>query len=125
MSFLSEKWHNIFYENADPRTRDFPLMGSPTIIIALEIFYVILIKIILEMFMRDRKPYNIRYVSLVLNSYLFATACYFFYRSCRYGWFTRRNWFCEPLDRSNSEDAIEVIKKSLIYDESRIIMIVF
>lgn len=102
-----EKYLNFGYEDADPRTRDRFLMGSPIPVIAICIFYVILIKVILERFMDKRKAFDTRFVSLALNFYLFLTACYFFFKC--FNWFKNYNWRCEPLDRSNSEEAVEVI----------------
>lgn len=105
---FSEKWHRWTYTEADPRTRNRPLMGSPSTAVAICIFYVVLIKIILVKVMGTRKAFNTRFLSLALNSYLLATACYFFVKSCSIGWFTKYSWRCEPLDPTSSEDAIEV-----------------
>lgn len=110
-SSLLEQWHELVYTRADYRTRDRLLMGSPLPIIAICIFYVYLIKIYLAKFMEWRKAYDTRYVSLALNSYLFATACYFFYNSIVIGWFTKYSWRCEPLDTSDSAEALVVMIK--------------
>lgn len=58
--------------------------------------------------MEARKAFETRFVSLALNTYLLGTACYFFYMCCKIGWFTKYSWRCEPIDRSNSEEALEV-----------------
>lgn len=105
---FARKWHNFTYNQGDPRTRDRFLMGSPVIVVVICVFYAILINVLLKKFMENRKPFNTRFISLGLNSYLLATAFYFFYMCCKIGWFTKYSWRCEPLDRSNSEDALEV-----------------
>lgn len=104
----AEKWHQLTYEQADPRTRDYPLMGSPTAVILICIFYAVLIKVILARYMEQRKAYNTRLLSLGLNIYLFSTACYFFYGAISIGWFSTYSFFCEPLDRSYSDEALRV-----------------
>lgn len=101
-------WHNLTYENADPRTRDRFLMGNPAIVIGFCIFYFVLIKVILARYMDSRKAFETRLISLTLNTYLLCTAIYFFYKCCKIGWFTKYSWRCEPLDRSYSDEALEV-----------------
>lgn len=103
-----DKWKELMYDDADPRTRDKFLMGSPLLVIAICCLYAFLIKRIMPKVMDQRKAFNTRWVSLSLNFYLFLTASYFFYKSVKIGWFTKYSWRCEPIDRSNSEEAIEV-----------------
>lgn len=103
-----EKWHEAMYLDADPRSRDKPLMGGPLPLLTICAFYLILIKVIMKKVMDSRKAYETRLMSLALNTYLFLSSCYFFYKSCVIGWFTTYNWWCQPIDRSNSPEAIEV-----------------
>lgn len=105
---FSYTWRNLTYSQADPRIRDRLLTGSPLLVILICAFYVFLIKVVLVKFMESRKAFNTRFASLFLNIYLFSTACYVFYMCCKIGWFTKYSWRCEPLDTSNSEEALEV-----------------
>lgn len=105
---LSGKYQELLYNDADPRTRDKPLMGSPLLIIMISISYVVLIKVALVKFMESRKAFDMRFVSLALNLYLFSVSTFFFYKCCVLGWLTTYSWRCEPLDRSNSEIGKEV-----------------
>lgn len=105
---FSRKWNEIMYNEADPRTRDMPLMGSPLPVIIICIFYAILIKVILFKVMDSRKAFNTRFLSLSLNIYLFCVSLYFLYKSSTLAWFNNYNWRCEPIDKSNSSQALEV-----------------
>jgi GNS1/SUR4 family len=104
---FAKKWHYYTYEMADPRSRDRFLMGSPVSIIALCTFYVVFNNYILKGFMRDRKPFDIRIASIAYNFYLMS-ACMIFSYKLSYFWFFKYNLWCEPVDHSNSEEALEV-----------------
>lgn len=105
---ISEKFEQILYDDADPRIRNKPLMGSPLPVIAICIFYAFLIKVVMAKWMSARKAYKTRFLSLSLNSYLFSVSCYFLYKSSSLAWFKSYSWRCEPLDKSSSGDALEV-----------------
>lgn len=109
---FSQKWNEIMYSDADPRTRDMPLMGSPLPVITICIFYAIHIKMILLKVMDSRKAFNTRLLSLSLNIYLFCVSLYFLYKSSLLAWFDNYNWRCEPIDKSNSEQALEVRERN-------------
>lgn len=46
----------------------------------------------------------------MLNLYYLVTALFFFCKFGAFGWFGDYNWLCEPLDKSSSPKAIEVIE---------------
>nr|XP_014096448.1 elongation of very long chain fatty acids protein-like [Bactrocera oleae] len=82
---MSLSLENIFPER-DPVAQQLPLLGSPVPIIALTLAYLAIVLVIGPIFMRNRKPYNIKKVILVYNflqiigncwlSYLFIVTFY-------------------------------------------------
>lgn len=61
----------------DPRTTTWPLAGNPPLIGALLLCYVYLVKVGGPRFMRDRKPYNLRWVILSYNAAMVLLNAYF------------------------------------------------
>lgn len=93
--------YNLFYDNADPRIRDFFLMGRPHWIVLIYLGYVLIITRILPDFMRNRKPYDFQKVSLYIDAVLLLIACYFLVITT-YSWFVLYNWRCQVIDPTNS-----------------------
>lgn len=112
----------FLYETADPRVRDKLFMGNPFGVIAVCAFYLIVVKMILPRLMRNRSAFDTTQLSLILNSYLFSTACYFFYKVCKFGIFTKHSWRCEPLDKSPTGVALET---ALMFHELLIVKLTY
>lgn len=92
---------DIFYNNADERIRDKPLMGSPCTIISIYSFYVIFIVKVLPIFMANRKSFNYNKLMSCLDIILIIRSAYFLTIAI-YGWFFFFDWTCQPIDRSGS-----------------------
>jgi GNS1/SUR4 family len=97
----------IFYDLADPRIRDKPFMGSPWPITVFSISFLTLIGF-LRHWMKHRKPFKLRMFSIVLQSLLLSLNIFGFLKGWPY-WTSKYSWRCEPLDTSNSADALQVI----------------
>jgi elongation of very long chain fatty acids protein 1 len=104
---LSKTWRHYFYNLADARIRDRFIMGSPLPIIGWSIFYVIFVKFFLNRRMAKQKAFNVRLASILLYTYLLAFSTYLVI-SFFSNWLTKYSWRCEPLDTSNSEEALQV-----------------
>jgi elongation of very long chain fatty acids protein 7 len=102
----SEIWNYYFYDQADPRIRDRVFMGSPLLLIAWTWVYLVLV-VFLRKWMRKREAFNIRCASIAYYAYMFVVSCYVFAGVLPY-WIFKYNLRCEPLDRSNSEEALRV-----------------
>ncbi|XP_018797120.1 PREDICTED: elongation of very long chain fatty acids protein 7-like [Bactrocera latifrons] len=63
---MSLSLESIFHER-DPVAEQLPLLGSPVPIIALTLAYLAIVLVIGPVFMRNRKPYNIKKVILIYN----------------------------------------------------------
>lgn len=100
-------YHDLFYTKADPRTRDRFLMGNPALIVLIYTLYVIVIKVVLPKFMKNRPPYRLKTFENFLNLMLFGTSFYVFIIACKF-WFFHYNWRCEAIDKSESPLAMLV-----------------
>lgn len=109
MSVAMEPVKDMLGSVPDSRTINKLFMDSPLIVIAISLIYLVVINVILPRVMANRKAFDTTNLSLALNTYLFSTACYFFYKCISIGWFTSIKWSCEPIDRSDSDAANEVI----------------
>jgi GNS1/SUR4 family len=96
----------LFYDLADPRIRDKTFMGSPLPIITWVLTYVALTRILKE-FMKNRKPFVMKVPFIMFGLFNVAANVFFVIYSAPY-WFGKYNWRCEPLDTSNSQDALRV-----------------
>ena len=56
--------------------------------------------------MRDRKPFDLRWLMVGYNFAMVAVSYILFYKLGVHGWFGKYNYKCQPVDYSNSEDAI-------------------
>jgi hypothetical protein len=103
-------WTHYFYDVADPRTqRDRFLMGSPVQIVCLSILYIYVSNYALEGLMRNRKPVNIRFASIVYNIYLWTGYIVITYK-LGYLRIMKYNWRNEPVNRSYSKEASVLIE---------------
>lgn len=106
---LLKLWNKLFYELPDHRIKNRFLMGSPVGILSLTLFiYIGLVK--LKSFMKNRKEISLGKIPLVLNFYLWFGNLLFFYKCCTLGWLTDYSWTCQPVDTSESERALEIVK---------------
>lgn len=100
-------WYSwLFYDIADPRSRDFAFLGSPVPMILFYGSYLILCMKIIPRFMENRKPIRLQQSSWILECVCFLMSLFFVIR----GWkiWMKFNWRCEPIDFSRSEEAMEV-----------------
>lgn len=91
-----EKVFSAFYDNADPRLRDWPLMGSPVPIISIYLIYVLVILKILPKFMENRKPLDYKKFMLIVDMILCARSSYFTYLGIEAWFFYAYSWRCQP-----------------------------
>lgn len=109
-SEISEIWHKITYEDADPRIRDRFLMGSPLKIGAMALCQLLILLMAEKLMKRRKEGFNLARLSLAITFYIWFANLYFFYENSRLGWLTGYNWTCEPIDRSNSKRALEIVE---------------
>ena len=84
------------------------MMQSPMPTIALCLAYVYVVKFAGPCFMKHRQPYNIRAIMVVYNFAMVLLSLYLFLKLGFLGWFGKYDYKCQPVDYSNSDNAIEV-----------------
>lgn len=94
--------HELFYQNADPRIRDLPFMGSPFEIIFVYLCYVIIILYGIPKLMENRKPFSFTKLFAAVDVLIFFMSGYML-GMASYLWFFHYNWICEPIDSSTSD----------------------
>lgn len=101
ISLIFSKYHEYFYENADPRIRDKLFMGSPIWIVLYYVFYSVIIHYPLPQIMKNRKSYDFATVYGFVDKILLVFSIYFI-SFALFGWFYLYNWRCQPIDRSDT-----------------------
>ncbi|OQR79433.1 elongation of very long chain fatty acids protein-like [Tropilaelaps mercedesae] len=90
----------------DPRTSTWPLMDSPWPTLGICLFYAYFVKVLGPRLMLNRQPMNIRWLMVIYNFFMVIVSALIFSFLGVYGWFGRYNWYCQPVDYSNSKEAI-------------------
>jgi hypothetical protein len=109
LSIIPEFWRKITYNSADPRIRDRILMGSPIPILTVTLFIYVILNLITKLMSRRKEGFKLEKLSLGISCYIWIGNLYFFYKSSVLGWFSTYSWICEPVDRSNSIRALEIV----------------
>lgn len=76
----------------DKRTDGLFLVDSPMANLALVGLYVILVTVIGPQFMKNRKPYDIKYPMMAYNLLQICLSVHLVYTSCRHAWFSHYSW---------------------------------
>ncbi|XP_060686501.1 elongation of very long chain fatty acids protein 4-like isoform X2 [Hemiscyllium ocellatum] len=110
---MASTWEKIrdFYdwavENGDKRTDPWFLVYSPIPIIVTFIIYLLICKYGPK-YMRNREPFNLKYVLLVYNFSLVAISAYIFWEFLVTSIRAKYSYLCEPVDYSNSELGLRI-----------------
>ncbi|XP_015607946.1 elongation of very long chain fatty acids protein AAEL008004 [Cephus cinctus] len=102
-------------EIADPRTKHWFLMGSPWPGLALITFYLHFVRTLGPRIMASRPPYNLDRILQIYNCVQIALSSYLLYKALVLGWLGHYSFFCEPVDHSFNERAIEIAATVWMY----------
>jgi hypothetical protein len=114
-----DAYHELFYEKADPRIRDLPLMGNPLPIVLIYTCYAIFFKFFMPRIMRDRKPVDVRNYVYLLHVVLFFNSAFFAVWGLLRWPFSQ--WRCFALGTGNTGIDMEVSFVGLNKKRSKII----
>lgn len=104
---------HLFYENfhltADVRSRDKFLMGSPTFVLAIVTFYLLITMYLLST-LKTRKERCLNPISLFFcfNAFVIIMSSYFLYKLFKYMIYSNFNIRCMPLDEGTSYETMQV-----------------
>lgn len=92
-----------------------PLLNSPLPTALICMCYVFIVKVAGPRFMQNREPYNIRTFLVIYNALQVALSAYIVYWCIQGGWFWKHSFICQPVDYSNSREALAETHVSYVY----------
>lgn len=99
-----------FLENySDKRTTKWLIMDSPFPTLIITMLYVLIVKVMIPKYMKNRKEFCIKNCLQVYNIWHFSVNVSFFYLSSSLTYLAGYNWRCEPLDTSITGKPLMVI----------------
>ncbi|XP_011800894.1 PREDICTED: elongation of very long chain fatty acids protein 1 isoform X2 [Colobus angolensis palliatus] len=115
---------NLYQEmmkHADPRIQGYPLMGSPLLMTSILLTYVYFVLSLGPRIMANRKPFQLRGFMIVYNFSLVALSLYIVYEFLMSGWLSTYTWRCDPVDYSNSPEALRMVRVAWLFLFSKFI----
>lgn len=96
-------------EYSDQRVKDLPLMSSPFPTLFICLSYAYFVKVLGPKLMENRKPFQLRYVLIGYNLFQVLFSFYLFKESFLSGWGNNYSFRCQPVDYSNSPNALRTL----------------
>lgn len=104
-----EKYHEIFYLNADERTRDKFLMGSPVGVVMICATYLIMTKNFIDYAKNNpKRTIDFKKSMFVANFVYLVISIYLIMKLINYMIWAKYDFRCMPLDRSMRPEVLEV-----------------
>lgn len=96
----------------DARSANWPLMGSPFPILTIIFTYIYFVKVMGPKFMKEKRPYQIEPLIIGYNILMVALSAFFFFYggSLTYLPGGKYNFICEPVDYSESVEAMKFLR---------------
>lgn len=114
-STIVQYYDYLFEELADPRTNNWWLIGSPFPGLGIMISYLLFTLKVGPEYMKNRKPYDLKNVLIVYNFIQVLISVWIFQEALDGAWLYRYSWRCEPVDFSNTPEALRVARGCYIY----------
>jgi len=99
---FAEDWTWLFEEQADPRVKDWTLMGTPAWPIGLSLVYLFVVLVAGPIYMKNRPAYKLDTFIFYYNIYQVISCCLLVYGVATSGWTTHYSWGCQPVDYSEA-----------------------
>ncbi|XP_049846919.1 elongation of very long chain fatty acids protein AAEL008004 [Schistocerca gregaria] len=112
---LTHYYDYVFTDLADPRTNDWFLISSPMPGLTLLGAYLYFVLSAGPRYMRHRKPFELTNVLIFYNFVQVLISTWIFWEGLDGAWLRHYSWRCEPVDFSNSPQAIRVARGVYIY----------
>ncbi|EDX13947.1 elongation of very long chain fatty acids protein 7 [Drosophila simulans] len=118
---LVQRYYQLVEEDyGDPRATRFPLMEHPMFTFGMVAVYLSWVLVIGPLFMRDRKPFQLRRTLVVYNAFQVALSGYMFYEHLMAGWLNYYNLKCQPVDYSDSPSSKRMLNLCYLYYLSKL-----
>ncbi|CAG5102344.1 Similar to ELOVL: Elongation of very long chain fatty acids protein (Drosophila melanogaster) [Cotesia congregata] len=108
-------WQHIFHDVADPRTRDWFLMSSPVPGASIMFGYLYFVLSWGPRHMEHRKPYKLKNTLVIYNFFQVVLSIWLFWEGLDAAWLKKYSWKCEPVDYSNTPEALRVARGVYMY----------
>lgn len=98
---------------SDPRTINWPLLGSPFPLLSIIFSYVYFVKVLGPQWMKNRPPFKIEGLIVLYNILMVIFSAGFFIYGGSYSYLPpggKFSWICEPIDYSTEPEILEMIQ---------------
>ncbi|XP_013794017.2 elongation of very long chain fatty acids protein AAEL008004-like [Limulus polyphemus] len=116
-----KNWYNHTLENGDVRVQEWMFMQGPGPTITICLSYVYFVKVLGPLLMKNREPYNLRWVMVLYNFFMVYASIYLFLKLGFLGWFGKYDYRCQPVDYSDHPDAAEMTHVAWWYYVSKFV----
>ncbi|EDW38922.1 GL13810 [Drosophila persimilis] len=117
---LVQRYYQLVEEDyGDPRAERFHLMDHPMFTFGLVAIYLSWVLVLGPLFMRDRKPFQLRRTLVIYNAFQVALSGYMFYEHLMAGWLNY-NLKCQPVDYSDGPMSKRMLNLCYIYYLSKL-----
>lgn len=120
MAQIIQAYHDLM-ASGDSRIQNWPMMSSPLPTLSICAAYVCIVKIIGPRLMKNRPAFNLRKLMIVYNFLMVYVSIHLFYKLGIHGWFGKYNYRCQPVDYSDSDDAVGMMTYAYLYYLSKFI----
>lgn len=105
---------------ADPRVKMLPFMDNPLPTFGMCLTYLAWVLVIGPIYMRDRKPMNLRNTLIAYNAGQVLLSAYMFYEHLVAGWWFDYNIGCQTVDYTDSAKSRRMLNLCYIYYFSKL-----
>lgn len=112
---LIKGYNRIFTELADQRTNHWFLISSPIPGLTILVLYLFFSLKWGPRYMADKKPFQLKTTLIVYNFIQVVVSVWLFNEGLEAGWLRTYSWKCQPVDQSNSPEAMRVARGVYIY----------
>uniref|UniRef100_A0AAV2L2I7 Elongation of very long chain fatty acids protein 1 n=1 Tax=Knipowitschia caucasica TaxID=637954 RepID=A0AAV2L2I7_KNICA len=113
--------YNHLVDGFDPRIKPYFLMSSPVPMSGILLCYLFFVLHLGPRIMANRKPFQLKEAMIVYNFVLVALSIYIVYEFLMSGWATTFTWRCDPIDTSDSPQALRMVSVAWLFWFSKII----
>lgn len=107
---IVEKYNDVFINERDTRLDGWFLMGSPWPTLLMCLGYVIVVKYVGPWYMRDRPALQFKKMLVAYNAFQVVFSAWQFYEFGMGGWFGSYNLRCQPVDKTDNEQANRMVR---------------
>uniref|UniRef100_A0A182WLJ6 Elongation of very long chain fatty acids protein n=1 Tax=Anopheles minimus TaxID=112268 RepID=A0A182WLJ6_9DIPT len=119
-SLIAHWWRALVELIADPRAKQLPFMDNPLPTLGMIICYLLWVLLIGPMYMRDRKPMDLRRVIIFYNLFQVLLSGYMFYEHLMAGWLRGYSLTCQTVDYTDSPLSRRMFNLCYVYYLSKL-----